>query len=76
MKTAADLLIALRALLPELTGSLTLDKETGSTIIVTLCDQSAHAFQSFKLDPNDLTRPADDIARDIVAMREVMGAER
>ena len=69
MKTATDLLVALRVLLPGLVGSLTLDKETGSTLVVGLCDQATRTFQNFKLDPDDLTRPAEDIARDIVAMR-------
>lgn len=70
MKTALDLLVALRTLLPELVGSLTLDKETGEALVVTLCDQSAHTWQSFKLDHGDLDCSVDDLARNIVAIRE------
>lgn len=71
MTNALNLLVALRALLPEVIGSLTLDKETGRMLVVTLCDQAAHTWHSFKLDSDDLARLPEDVARDIVSLRKV-----
>lgn len=64
-----DLLIGLRAAFPDCIPSLTLDKETGAALIVTLCNREAERFDSYKLDPEDLDRPAADIVAELARLR-------